>query len=110
MDTPGCLLPGFASRAKGNPVEPIPQQFRVADRTSFANQYEKSSLKGIFGVMRVIQHALADAQDHGSMALDQGFESRPVPSVRKCFQQLPIRLLSGQRPRAGLDRGVEVWG
>ena len=54
------------------------------------SQYQKSSLKGIFRVMGVLQHAPACAEDHGSVAADQRRKRLLVATFHKALEQFPV--------------------
>jgi len=83
-------------------MEPGAQRIAHPERTGFLDQDQEGCLKGVFHIVRVDQHAPADAQDHRSMALDQGRErllGRVTRSGRKPLQQLSVGQLAGRSDR-----------
>src|SRR3977135_3345426 len=58
----------------GDAVEPASQRCRPLDRRSLASEDEEGGLERVLRVMRVPEHATADAQDQTAMTLDQGLE------------------------------------
>src|SRR5207244_11430712 len=65
---PICLEGGAA----GHAVQPVAQDSPPGEGSGLADEHHKGGLKGVLGVMNVVQNAAADAQHH-----------RPVPADRK---------------------------
>ncbi len=66
-------------------------------------QHQEGGLEGILGVLGVVQHAPADAEDHRSMPPHQQLERRLIAVLEKTLQQMRIGDDSRQRrPQASL--------
>jgi hypothetical protein len=91
--SPGGVRAGLDGDALGNSVKPVAQQFWPSDRTGFADQHEKRSLKRIVRVMGVAEHAPAQRLHHRSMPPDQGRKSSLVLLICEPREKLAICLL-----------------
>jgi hypothetical protein len=56
----------------------------------FLGEDQKSRLENILGIVPVVQHAAADAQDHGAVPLYQGGEGGFLMLRGEAFDQLPV--------------------
>jgi hypothetical protein len=54
------------------------------------NKNQESRLEGIFGCVRVPEHAAADAKHHGTMPLNYDGEGGLVPAGYETLQELAI--------------------
>ena len=100
--TPGL---GLLRRPASDPIEPVAQQVRIADRAGFLRQDEERGLKGILGVVRIAQEALAHAQDHRSVSRHQRREGGLGLSRRELLQQLAVALApESPHLKEGVDR------
>ena len=61
----------IAGGAKGDMVQPSAQRAFPPERPGLAGQGEENRLRGILGGMGILQHALADPEDHRHVAADQ---------------------------------------
>ena len=57
------------------------------DRGGLAPQQEEGGLEGVVGVVGVVEHASADAQDHRPVPADQGLEGQLVAVGDVSFQE-----------------------
>jgi hypothetical protein len=64
----------FHGDTVGYSIKPTPDRLPPGNRSGLTHQNEKRGLKGIVGVMAIVQDAAADAQDHRTMPLEQSFE------------------------------------
>ena len=77
--------------AVGHPIEPGPQRDAAADRTRFLDEDQERGLEGILGVVRILQDAPADAQDHRPVTRHQDLERRGVIPGGEALEQLRSR-------------------
>jgi hypothetical protein len=68
----------------------------LANRTEFLGEHQKRSLKGILGVLRVLQDSPANAIDHRAVTMHDGLERRRVALRERSFHELTIGLLTQQ--------------
>ncbi len=84
--------------AAGDPEEPAAHRLPLPDRACLAHQDQERGLKGVVGVVRVAQYLTAYAQDHRTMAVNQGGE-RGLGRRRVIPGQKPVQELAiGQGP------------
>src|SRR5262249_60601038 len=104
MDSPPCRAAfGFQGRAMGDTVQPGGHGVALANGCTIACQHEKGRLKGIFGVLLMVQHSAADAQHHWTVAWDKRGERRLVASGGEVIQQLAVGSLCGAAARRELE-------
>ena len=75
-------------------MEPGAQRIPHPERPGLADQDQERGLEGILGVVRIIQHAPADAQHHRPMPLHQDREGQLgglAPVGREPLQELSVR-------------------
>jgi hypothetical protein len=81
---PTCgTRPRLQGRPVGDPVEPIAERILVADGARPSSEYEEDGLKGVLGIVMVVEDTSTEVQDHGSVALYQnrkGILSDPLLS------------------------------
>jgi hypothetical protein len=78
-------------------MEPRAQGVAHPQAACLLHQDEERRLECILAVVRIVQHALTDAQDHGSVALDQDRKCKLgdlAPFGPKKLEELPIGQLS----------------
>jgi hypothetical protein len=57
---------------------------------SLAGQNEERGLEGILGIVRVVQHAPADAEDHRTVGPHDSLERGLISMRHEPLQQLPL--------------------
>src|SRR5262249_49457991 len=62
----------------------------LEDGSGFPGQDEEGGLESVVGVVGVLQHPAAHAEDHRAVTAEQGREGRLVPRGDKAAQQLPV--------------------
>ena len=87
--SPGVDL-GTHRDASGDAVEPGSQYVALADRPGLLDQDQEGGLKGVGDVVRVIQDAPADAQDHRPMPMEDRLEGRLVAMGEESLQELSL--------------------
>ena len=89
-------------------MEPGAERIPHPECPGLLDQDQEGGLKGILPVVRVDQHATADAQDHRSMPLDQDREGQLgglAPAGREALQELAV----GQVPdRSHVEEGAKL--
>ena len=96
----------------GHLIEPGPQGNVAAESTRFLDEDQESCLEGVLGVVRILQDAPADAQDHRPVTRHQGLERRGVMPGDEALEQLrigeardgPIRQQAVDLPQCGAER------
>src|SRR5262249_41614179 len=78
----GCLI--------SDAVKPVGQKLRGGQRSGLADQHQKGSLKGVFGIMGVCKDASANAHHQSSVTPHDRFESVLVAFAQKGRQKLGI--------------------
>ena len=87
----------------GHPMEPGADRVADPEPAGLPDQDQEGRLEGVLRVVRVGQHAPADAEDHRAMPLDQGREGQLGGlggARRESFQELAVRQA---RARAALE-------
>jgi hypothetical protein len=100
----GCHLLRLQRSTIGHSVKPIPHHLSWLNRGRLANENEKSGLKAILGVVRIVEHPLADAQDHPTVPAHQFLESGFVFVADEKAQEMPVAdvvNVAGRRRRIG---------
>src|SRR5215469_8346174 len=69
--SPGPGRARGAGRAVTHAMKPARQRVGLADRARPAHQDQERGLKGVLGVVRVVQNTPTDAEDHRAVPLDQ---------------------------------------
>jgi hypothetical protein len=67
-------------------MQPARQPFRLADGDRLPGQHDKGRLKVVLGVMGVLQHPLADAQNQRTVSPHQRLERRFLLAGSKALQ------------------------
>ena len=84
---------GLAGDPNGDAKEPASHGTSPTDRTSATGQDEKHRLSRVFRLVRVVEQAATEPQDHRTMPIDEAPECgrRPgVGTVHELFQQFPV--------------------
>ena len=58
----------LACRAERDPIQPVSQQVRLADRPGLASQHKEDRLEGVLGVVSIAKDMPADMHDHRPVA------------------------------------------
>ncbi len=87
----GGSFPSLQSRPVGNAIKPIADRARRVKSGSLANQDQKSDLKSILGIVRIVQEAAANAEDHRPMPANQRLEGRLIALVNVALEQIGVR-------------------
>ena len=82
----------------GDAIEPGRQHVAIADRPGLLDQDEEGGLKRVGDVVRIIQHAPADAQHHRPVPVEDRLEGRPVALGQEPIEELGLAQ-PGDRPR-----------
>jgi hypothetical protein len=77
-------------RQPSDAVQPGAERVGPAEPTCLAHQQQERGLKGVVGVVAVVQHAPADAQHHWAMPSYQHGKGFLVALVGKPFEEPPI--------------------
>jgi hypothetical protein len=81
----------FQGGTEGDTVQPVGDPLPRPDGRRFAGEDQKGRLKGVLGIVVVVEKTAAHALDHRAVTMDQGFKGRFVLLVDEGRQQLPIR-------------------
>jgi hypothetical protein len=76
-------------------VQPATHCIALFDGASFADQDQDPGLKGVLGIVGVVQDALAHAQHHASLSPHQRRERSLIALAQEVLQQLPISRAAG---------------
>ena len=71
-------------------MQPGPQRDVAAERPRFLDEDQERGLEGILGIVRILQDAPADAQDHRPVPRHQDLERRGVLPGGEALEQLRI--------------------
>jgi len=63
--------PGTSGSAECHLMEPWAERIANPEPAGFLDQYQERRLERVQAVVRIVEHASADAQNHGTMPLDQ---------------------------------------
>jgi len=83
--------------------KPWAERLPDAERSRLTGQDEERGLKGVFGIVPIVQDGLTRVEDHRAVALDQGSEAQfghLAVAAREPVQKLPVGQLPG---RPGLE-------
>jgi hypothetical protein len=73
---PGYVVASMRGDPKRDSKQPATDRLFSSHRDGPADEYEESGLKGVMGVVLVTEDRAAHAQDHRSMAVDDGAKRR----------------------------------
>ena len=82
------------------PVEPIGQEFALADRAGLACQHEECRLECILGRSAIVEYSPAHVHHHGAVPCEQHLEGRFIAPNRKSLKQLSVTVRTGEVLRA----------
>ncbi len=71
-------------------MEPGPQYVAIADRPGLLDQDQEGGLESVGDVVRVIEHAPADAQHHRPVPMEDRLEGRRVAMCQEALQELSL--------------------
>src|SRR5437773_2478340 len=79
-----------AATAVGDPVKPVAQRVRLANRACLLDQHQEGRLKRILGIARAAQQTAADMQHHRSVPFHQSGERGLVAPADKTPEQVSV--------------------
>ncbi len=106
--TPGRLDLGPGRNPPGDPEQPTGQRVAPADRTGPPGEHQERHLGGVLSIVRVVEHIVADAEDHRAVPFDQGRErdlGDPAAPGDVPLQQLGV---GHPDERADLEKRPEI--
>jgi hypothetical protein len=86
--TSNALTPRSARNAASHRMQPGTEALAIAERIQPQGEHQKGGLEGVFGIVSVLEHAPANAQDHRSVQRHQGFETRRITTLAETLAEL----------------------
>jgi hypothetical protein len=86
----GSLTLGFHGRAQGDAVEPTGQRLSFPNRGRLPGQHQKGRLRGILGVLFVMEDKAADSQDQRPMPTHQSLKGDFITPCDKSAEQIAV--------------------
>ena len=102
---PAIVLAGCAER---NTVEPVAQQFGLAERPRPSGQNQEYGLEGILRVMAIAQELAADTQDHRPVTGDKRGERGLAGVVAPRDESLKQLAVAEAHCRAAVEKRPEL--
>jgi hypothetical protein len=100
--------------AVGRAVQETAERRLLADPGGVASENKEGSLESVLGILQIVQDAMADAQNHRAMSMNQGEECGIVAAEQELIQEAAITPV-GQRaickePLDGARRRIDLDG
>jgi hypothetical protein len=83
---PGCFSFGLHGNPMGDSVQPATHRLRLANRAGFAGQDQESGLKGILGIVFIVQHAATNMPNQPAMSPKERSEGVLILALAKRAQ------------------------